>query len=38
MNTLVLGGTRFIGLVLVRELLSRGHQVTVLNRGWPSAT
>lgn len=33
MNTLVLGGTRFIGLVLVKELLSRGHQVTVLNRG-----
>ena len=37
MNTLVLGGTRFIGLVLVRELLTRGHQVTVLNRGQTQA-
>ena len=33
MNTLVLGGTRFIGLVLVSQLLAQGHEVTVLNRG-----
>ena len=37
MNTLVLGGTRFIGLHLVRELLRRGHEVTVLNRGQSQA-
>lgn len=33
MRTLVLGGTRFIGPAVVRELLTRGHQVAVLNRG-----
>ncbi len=33
MRTLVFGGTRFIGLHLVHELLRQGHQVTVLNRG-----
>lgn len=33
MNTLVLGGTRFIGLALVNALLARGHTVSVLNRG-----
>lgn len=33
MKTLVLGGTGFIGLVLVRELIAQGHEVTVLNRG-----
>ncbi|MBI4336860.1 MAG: NAD-dependent epimerase/dehydratase family protein [Chloroflexi bacterium] len=33
MKTLVLGGSRFIGLHLVRELASYDHQVTVLNRG-----
>jgi nucleoside-diphosphate-sugar epimerase len=33
MRSLVFGGTRFIGLHLVSELLERGHQVTVLNRG-----
>ena len=33
MNTLVLGGSQFVGLHLVRELAARGHEVTVLNRG-----
>ena len=33
MKMLVLGGSRFIGLHLVRLLHSRGHDVTVLNRG-----
>ena len=33
MKALVLGGSIFIGLHLVRLLSSQGHQVTVLNRG-----
>ena len=33
MNVLVVGGSRFIGLHLVRLLYSQGHDVTVLNRG-----
>ena len=33
MKVLVLGGSRFIGLHLVRLLHDGGHQVTVLNRG-----
>ena len=33
MNVLVLGGTAFIGLHLVRLLCEQGHTVTVLNRG-----
>ena len=33
MRTLVLAGTQFIVLHLVHELLRRGHQVSVLNRG-----
>jgi nucleoside-diphosphate-sugar epimerase len=33
MNVLVMGGTQFNGLALVRELAKRGHGVTVLNRG-----
>ena len=33
MNFLVLGGTGFIGLHLVRLLHAQGHTVTVLNRG-----
>jgi nucleoside-diphosphate-sugar epimerase len=33
LRTLVFGGTQFIGLRLVHELLSRGHRVSVLNRG-----
>ncbi len=37
MRTLVLGGTRFIGLRLVHELLRRGHQLTILNRGQTAA-
>ena len=40
MKILVMGGSRFMGLATVRELLARGHTVTVLNRGtraveWP---
>ncbi|MBI4498624.1 MAG: SDR family oxidoreductase [Chloroflexi bacterium] len=38
MKTLILGGTRFIGPVLVKELLARGHEVAVLNRGLTEAT
>ncbi len=33
MKALVLGGSQFVGLHTVRELLGRGHDVTVLNRG-----
>lgn len=33
MNVLVLGGTRFFGKYLVRELLDRGHEVTIATRG-----
>ena len=33
MKTLVLGGTRFVGLRLVRELARQGHEITILNRG-----
>lgn len=33
MNALVIGGTRFVGLRLVRLLAERQHQVTILNRG-----
>jgi nucleoside-diphosphate-sugar epimerase len=33
MKVLVMGGTRFNGLALVRELERAGHEVTVLNRG-----
>lgn len=33
MNCLVLGGSEFIGLHVVRELHRRGHRVAVLNRG-----
>ena len=33
MNILILGGTRFFGLNTVRELLSRGHSVTIATRG-----
>jgi len=33
MRVLVMGGTRFNGLALVRELAKHGHEVTVLNRG-----
>ena len=33
MRVLVVGGTQFNGLALVRELVRTGHDVTVLNRG-----
>lgn len=33
MKALVIGGTRFVGLRLVRELARQGHQITLLNRG-----
>jgi nucleoside-diphosphate-sugar epimerase len=33
MRTLVMGGTEFISLHLVRELLAHDHEVTVFNRG-----
>ena len=33
MKILVLGGTRMMGRHLVQALLSRGHQVTLANRG-----
>ena len=33
MKALVLGGSQFVGLHTVRELVARGHDVTVLNRG-----
>lgn len=33
MKALVLGGSQFVGLHTVRELIARGDQVTVLNRG-----
>jgi len=33
MKALVLGGSQFVGLHTVRELVRRGHDVTVLNRG-----
>lgn len=33
MKTLILGGTRFNGIALLNELLRRGHDVAVLNRG-----
>lgn len=33
MEILVLGGTRFFGIHMVRELLNKGHQVTIATRG-----
>lgn len=33
MKVLVMGGTRFNGLALVRELHKHGHEVSILNRG-----
>jgi len=33
MKVLVLGGTRFVGLRLVRLLAKEGHDITILNRG-----
>ncbi|MCA9821683.1 MAG: NAD-dependent epimerase/dehydratase family protein [Dehalococcoidia bacterium] len=37
MRVLVMGGSRFNGLALVRELARCGHEVTVLNRGQTDA-
>ena len=36
-KALVLGGSQFVGLHTVRELVARGHDVTVLNRGQTEA-
>lgn len=33
MNVLVFGGTRFMGTHLVKELISKGHKVTIATRG-----
>ena len=33
MNLLILGGTKFLGLHLVKEALNRGHEVTIFTRG-----
>ena len=33
MNVLVIGGTRFIGVYVVRQLIDSGHSVTVYHRG-----
>ncbi|MCH5288245.1 MAG: NAD-dependent epimerase/dehydratase family protein [Christensenellaceae bacterium] len=33
MRVLVLGGTRFFGIPMIRELLAAGHEVTVATRG-----
>jgi nucleoside-diphosphate-sugar epimerase len=33
MNILIIGGTRFVGDSMARQLLAKGHAVTVLNRG-----
>lgn len=33
MKTLVLGGTQFIGRALARDLIARGHEVSILTRG-----
>lgn len=33
MKILVIGGTRFFGIPMVRELLLKGHQVTIATRG-----
>ncbi len=33
LNILVLGGTNFVGPAIVQDLLDKGHQVTLFNRG-----
>ena len=33
MKILVIGGTRFFGIHMVNELLSKGHDVTIATRG-----
>lgn len=37
MDSLVLGGTQFVGLHLVEYLIKQGHKVTILNRGLSEA-
>jgi nucleoside-diphosphate-sugar epimerase len=37
MKVLVMGGTQFNGLALVKELVKTGHEVTILNRGQSKA-
>ena len=37
MKVLVMGGTQFNGFALVRELVRRGHDVTIVNRGKTNA-
>lgn len=32
-NIIIIGGSRFVGPLLIEKLLARGHKVTVLNRG-----
>jgi nucleoside-diphosphate-sugar epimerase len=36
MKILVIGGTRFFGIHMVRELLAKGHEVTIATRGLAS--
>lgn len=38
MKVLVMGGTQFNGLALVRDLVRNGHDVTILNRGKTEAS
>ena len=33
MKILVIGGTRFFGIHMVKELLAKGHEVTLATRG-----
>ncbi|QOR65114.1 NAD-dependent epimerase/dehydratase family protein [Cytobacillus suaedae] len=33
MNLLIIGGTKFLGIHLINEAISRGHEVTIFNRG-----
>ena len=37
MDSLILGGTQFVGLHLVEYLIKQGHKVTILNRGLSEA-
>jgi len=37
MDSLILGGTQFVGLHLVEYLIKEGHKVTILNRGLSEA-
>lgn len=36
MKILVIGGTRFFGIHMVKELLAKGHEVTIATRGQSS--